>query len=158
RYDRRTATLVLVPAADSGRSAGSEQDLKGAFDGYKSLLAAGARTQLEVLVIPKRFGQDENKAAMDMGRSLYDRAMKGEDFAQLARDYSEGPNAERGGIIDRWITPGDLGGLIGAAMRVKKPGDLIEPVQEGSRVLVIRIVDPAQDTSRTKTPPPSPDA
>src|SRR5262249_62423222 len=103
----------------------------------------------------KRFGVDENKAALDMARSLFDRAVKGEDFAQLARDYSEGPNAEKGGVIDRWVTPDDLGGLLGAAMRAKKPGEVIEPVQEGSRVIVVKILDPAQDTSRTETPPPS---
>ena len=158
RFDRRTVTLVAVPAADSGRSPGTEEDLQRAFDHYKSRLAAGARTQLEVLVVPKRFGADENKAAMEMGKSLHERAVKGEDFGQLARDYSEGPNAEKGGLIDRWITPNDLGGMLGAAMRVKKPGDVIEPVQEGSRVLVVKILDPAQDTSRTKTPPPTPGA
>jgi peptidyl-prolyl cis-trans isomerase D len=117
-------------------------------------MAAGPRTQLEVLVSPKRFGAEETKAAMDMAKSLFERATKGEDFAQLARDYSEGPNAEKGGLIDRWLQPSDLGPLIAAAVQVKKPGEVIEPVQEGGRVLLLKIMDPAQDTSSTKTPPP----
>jgi peptidyl-prolyl cis-trans isomerase D len=121
-------------------------------------MAAGPRTQLEVLVSPKRFGPDETKAAMDMAKSLYDRASKGEDFAQLARDYSEGPNAEKGGLIDRWLQPSELGSLVAAAIQVKKPGQVIEPVQEGGRVMLLKIMDPAQDTSKTKTPPPSPTA
>jgi len=158
RYDRLTATLAVVPAADSGRSNGGEDELKRAYDLYKSRMAAGSRTQLEVLTIPKHYGADETKAAMDLAKSLYDRAGKGEDFAQLARDYSEGPNAEKGGVIDRWLQPGELGTLIAAAVQSKKPGDLIEPVQEGGRVLLLKIMDPAKDTSRTKTPPPSPNA
>jgi peptidyl-prolyl cis-trans isomerase D len=158
RNDRFTATLLLVPAADTGRSSGSEAELKAAYDKYRSRMASGARTQLEVLAIPKHYGADETKAAMDMAKSLFERASKGEEFAQLARDYSEGPNAERGGVIDRWLQPSELGSLIAAAVQMKKPGDLVEPVQEGGRVLLLKILDPAQDTSRTKTPPPTPNA
>ena len=158
RYDRISATLVTVPAADSGHAAGTEAELASTYDRYKARMATGARTQLEVLVVPKKFGQEETRAAMDLAKSLFERANKGEDFAQLARDYSEGPNAEKGGLIDRWLMPSDLGGIIGAAVQTKKPGEVIEPVQEGSRVLVLQIMDPAKDTSRTKTPPPAPNA
>jgi len=158
RYDRFTATLLTVPPADSGRSSGSEEELRAIYEKYKSRMAAGPRTQLEVLVSPKRFGADETKAAMDMAKSLYERASKGEDFAQLARDYSEGPNAEKGGLIDRWLQPIELGSMVAAAIQVKKPGQVIEPVQEGGRVMLLKIMDPAQDTSKTKTPPPSPNA
>ena len=158
RYDRAAATVLAVPAADTGRSSGSEAELKKVYDMYKSRMAAGARTQLEFLVVPKQYGADETKAALDMARSLFDRASKGEDFGQLARDYSEGPNAERGGVIDRWLMPQELGTMIGAAVQVKKPGELIEPVQEGGRVLLLKLLDPAQDTSSTKTPPPGPGA
>ncbi len=158
RYDRASATLVTVPAADSGHSKGDEETLREVYEDYRARMAAGARTQLEVLVIPKKYGPDETKAALDLARSLFDRASKGEDFGQLARDYSEGPNAEKGGVIDRWVMPGELGQMIGAAVAVKKPGELIEPVQEGGRVLLLKILDPAQDTSKTKTPPPGPGA
>lgn len=158
RYDRAAATLVTVPAADTGKSTGDEAELTRIYNDYKSRMAAGARTQLEVLVVPKQYGPDETKAAMDMARSLYDRAQRGEDFGQLARDYSEGPNAEKGGVIDRWLMPQELGTMIGAAVQVKKPGELIEPVQEGGRVLLLKLLDPAQDTSSTKTPPPGPGA
>ncbi len=158
RYDRAAATLVSIPAADTGRSPGDEATLKRVYDDYKSRMAAPARTQLEFLVVPKQYGPEETKAAMDMARSLFDRAQRGEDFGQLARDYSEGPNAERGGAIDRWLMPQELGSMIGAAVQSKKPGDLIEPVQEGGRVLFLKILDPAKDTSATKTPAPGPGA
>lgn len=158
RFDRASATLVTVPAADTGRSAGDEATLKKVYEEYRSRMAAPARTQLEVLVIPKKYGPEETKAAMDLARSLFDRAARGEDFGQLARDYSEGPNAEKGGAIDRWVMPGELGTIIGAAVAVKKPGEVIEPVQEGGRVLLLKLLDPAKDTLAMKTPPPGPGA
>jgi peptidyl-prolyl cis-trans isomerase D len=158
RYDHFSATLLTVPPADTGRSSGSEEELKATYEKYKSRMAAGSRTQLEVLVSPKRYGADETKAAMDMAKSLFERASKGEDFAQLARDYSEGPNAEKGGLIDRWLMPNDLGPMLSAAVQAKKPGDVVEPLQEGGRVMLFKIMDPAQDTSKTKTPSPGPGA
>jgi peptidyl-prolyl cis-trans isomerase D len=158
RYDRFSATLLVVPPADTGRSSGSEEELRATYERYKSRMAAGPRTQLEVMISPKRYGAEETKAAMDQAKSLYDRASQGEDFAQLARDYSEGPNAEKGGLIDRWIQPSELGPMVAAALQVKKPGEVIEPVQEGGRVLLLKVMDPAQDTSSTKTQAPAPNA
>lgn len=158
RQDQWHATIVTVPAADSGRSAGTEAELQKVYEQYKTRMAVPARTQLEVIVVPKQFGDDEVKAAMDLAKSLFDRANAGEDFAQLARDHSEGPNSERGGMIDRWLSPNELGPMIAAAVRARPLGSVIEPVREGGRVLLLKIMDPAQDTSSTKTPPPFPDA
>ncbi len=158
RYDRVSATLLAVPAADSGSSAGTEDELRKTYEAYKTRMATPARTQLELLMIAKQYSADEVKAAMDLGRSLYDRVNQGEDFGQLARDHSEGPNADRGGIIDRWLSPNELGTLIAGAVNTKPPGSVIEPVQEGGRVLLLKIMDPAKDTSSTKTAPPFPGA
>src|SRR5262249_38942773 len=47
---------------------------------------------------------------------------------------------------------------LSAAVQAKKPGEIIEPIQEGGQVMVFKIMDPAQDTSSTKTPPPAPNA
>ena len=153
RYERTSATLLLVPAADTGRSSGSEEVLNKTYETYKARMASSARTQLEVLAVPIAFAEDETKASMDMARSLYERALRGEDFGQLARDYSEGPNAERGGVIDRWLNPEELGTMIGAAVRQKQPGEMVEPLREGGRVMLFKIMDPAQDTSANRTPP-----
>jgi peptidyl-prolyl cis-trans isomerase D len=158
RYDRHSASLLLVPPADTGRSPGDEATLRRVYESYRTRMASGPRTQLEVLAIPKTFADDEVKAALDMAKSLFDRAQRGEDFGQLARDYSEGPNAERGGVIDRWLSPSELGSIVGAAVQVKRPGEIVEPVREGGRVMLFKIMDPAQDTSATKTPPPYPGA
>ena len=68
-------------------------------------------TQLEVLGVPKKFGEEEVRAArQDLAQSLVERARRGEDFAALARDYSEGPGAEQGGVVDRSVlTPAEFG-------------------------------------------------
>lgn len=153
RFQSLAAIIVQVPPADTGRSAGTDADIKKVFDRYRDRMAAPARTQLEVLSIPIKYTDEEVKSAMDISRGLYERARGGEDFAQIARDYSEGPNATRGGVIDRWVNPMELG-PIGETIQAHKPGDVIDPYREGGQVMIFKILDPARDTSAANPPSP----
>ncbi|MCC6651385.1 MAG: SurA N-terminal domain-containing protein [Candidatus Eisenbacteria bacterium] len=153
RFQSLSAVIVQVPPADTGRSAGTDADIKQVFDRYRTRMSAPARTQLEVLSIPIQYADDEAKSAMDVARGLYERAQKGEEFAQLARDYSEGPNATRGGIIDRWVNPMELG-PIGTTIAAHGPGEVMEPYREGGQIMIFKILDPATDTSAVNPPYP----
>lgn len=154
RTDRAIATVVMVPAADTGRSPGKEEDLRRTYETYRTRMAVGPRTRLGVLTVPKQFAPDEVQAVLEQGRALFARAQQGESFSDLARDYSEGPNATKGGVIDRWLSPAELGPMIGAAVQSKKPGELIEPIQQGSVIVLFRILDPKRDTTSTPSPGP----
>ena len=145
RYDRLTATIVQVPPADTGSSAGTDADLQKVYDRYKARMATGAKTQLEVLAIPFQYSADEVKTAMDLAQSLFQRASKGEDFATLARDYSEGPNAQHGGVLDRFMNPMELG-PVGASIMAHKPGEIVAPYREAGSVAVFKILDPKVDS------------
>lgn len=153
RAERMAATVVQVPPADTGSSSGGEAELQRVYDKYKSRMATTARTQLEYVSLPKTFGATETKDAMDLAASLVERARKGEDFAQLARDYSEGPNSNRGGVIDRAFTPAELGPVIGQTVSMRAPGDVLDPYAENGRVMVFKILDPAADTTARNLQP-----
>lgn len=152
RFDQLRGVVVIVPPAESGKANADEAALQKVYDKYKDRMATGPRTQLEVLVVPKKFSAEETKAAMDLANSLRERAERGEDFGQLARDFSEGPGADRGGVIDRNFNPTELGPILGGRPGPYTPGTILPPYAEGSRVSVFKIVDPATDTS-LKTPP-----
>lgn len=154
RFDRLTATLVQVPPADSGSATATDADLQKVFDKYKTRFSTGARTQLEVLAAPKKYTDEDTRQARELANSLRDRARRGEDFAQLAKDYSEGPNAEKGGLIDRFFSPSELGPVLGQHLSALRPGEVADPFQEGSRFMVFKILDPARDTSAAKAPYP----
>lgn len=153
RFQSLSAVIVQVPPADTGRSAGTDADLQKVFERYRSRMAAPARTQLEVLSIPVEYSEAEIKTAMDISRGLYDRVRGGEDFAQVAMTNSEGPNANHGGVIDRWINPMELG-PIGQTIAAHKPGDVIDPYREGGQVMIFKILDPARDSSAMNPPYP----
>ncbi|MBI5169022.1 MAG: SurA N-terminal domain-containing protein [Candidatus Eisenbacteria bacterium] len=153
RFQSLSAVIVQVPPADTGRSSGSDEELKKVFERYRTRMAAPARTQLEVLSIPVEYSEAEVNAAMDISRGLFERARGGEDFAMLAMTNSEGPNANRGGVIDRWINPMELG-PIGQTIAAHKPGDVIDPYREGGQVMIFKILDPARDSVAQNPPYP----
>ncbi len=115
RFERVSGVVVHVPPSfDTARVVPTEAQLDAAWNAHKSRFYVPARPQLEVMMVPKKLGEEDIRAAKAVAQGVVDRARRGEDFAQLARDYSEGPNAEKGGTIDRAFQPGELAPFLGA--------------------------------------------
>lgn len=154
RYDRYTASLLQVPPADTGSNRGGDAELQRIYEKYKDRLVSGARTQAEVLTIPRVHSEDDINAAMALATSYHERWKAGEPFDQLARDHSEGPNADRGGVLDRWFNPMELGAQLGQMVAARPPGDVIPPYREGGQIYLVRILDPARDSLAMNPPYP----
>ncbi len=142
RFERATATVLQVPARNEANlPPPTDADLQRAYDLYKDRFISGARTQLEVLTVPKRFGEEELRDARELAASLVQRARSGEDFAQLAKDYSEGPGAEEGGALPRVISPQEFGPDLGPKLMALPVGGVSEPQQDASRFIVFKVLE-----------------
>jgi peptidyl-prolyl cis-trans isomerase D len=142
RFEIAAATVVQVPAdAQANLPAPSEADLERIYQLYRDRFTTGARTQVEVLMVPKKFGDEEVRTARELARGLADRARRGEDFAALARDYSEGPNAETGGTLDRAFRPAELGPELGGKIATLQVGGITDPIQDRSRFMIFKVLD-----------------
>lgn len=142
QFEKVSATVLQVPArTDLNVPPPTDADLQKAYDEYKSRFVAPARTQLEVLSVPKKFGDEEIRAAREMATSLVERARKGEDFAQLAKDYSEGPGAEQGGALERVITPNEFGPELGPKLMALPVNGISDPQQDASRFIIFKIIE-----------------
>lgn len=141
RFERVSATVLQIPAGDAKVPTPSDADLQRVYDTYKDRFMVGARTQAEVLVAPKEFGKEEIKAAQDLAQSLAERARRGEAFASLARDYSEGPGAENGGLIDRVFQMSEFGPDIAPKIAALDTGGVADPVRDGGRFLVLKVLE-----------------
>ncbi len=140
RFERMNATVLLVPAStDATVPAPSAADLQRAFDLNKGRFVSGLRVQLELLIAPRKYSDEDLRAAKQTAQGLVDRARRGEDFSQLARDYSEGAGADRGGVIDRTIQTAEFG-VMGQHMETLQPGGISDAFQDNGRFLIFKLL------------------
>jgi parvulin-like peptidyl-prolyl isomerase len=150
RFEQLTATVVQISPQTSGNvPPPSPADLDRIYNEYKGRFNAPARTQLEILQIPIKFRQEDVKQAMDLAQSLAERARKGEDFAALARDYSEGPGAQQGGLINRPVSAAEFGPETGPQIAELPIGGISSPALSGSRAQIFKVIE-RQPTGQMK--------
>jgi len=146
RYEQVGLTVVQIsPSQQPNVPAPSDADVERVYQKYRSRFASGARTQLELLMLPMKFSQDEIRAAREVAQGLCDRAKRGEDFATLAKDYSEGPGAARGGEVNRVFQPHEFGQAMEAKMAAIPVGGISDPFQDGPYWVVIKVLSRIPD-------------
>jgi peptidyl-prolyl cis-trans isomerase D len=142
RYDRLDCVVVqVVPNAALKAPAPSEADLARVYQQYRGRFSSGLRVQLEVLSVPKKFGPEEVRNASELAKGLVERARGGEDFAQLAKDYSEGPGAANGGVVPRVLQASDLGPELFSKLGVLQVGGISDPVQDQARFMIFKLLE-----------------
>jgi len=147
RFDRVDATVVQIGPDMTGEAPKvGEAELQKAFEKHKGRFVSAAHTELEVLMVPKKIGAAEVKVAKDLADGLVRRARGGEDFAELARNYSEGPGADKGGIIDRSFALTDFDPTVGPRISALGIGDITDAFQDVSRFVIIKRMPPDSTT------------
>ena len=142
RFDRVAATAVLVsPDPQAKVPPPQPADLDRIYQEYKGRFYSSPRIDLEVLLVPKKYGDDDVRTARQFAQNLVDRARKGEDFTQLAKDYSEGPGAAQGGLINRVVQADELGPELGPYMTDLQPGQVSNPYQANGRFIIMKLIE-----------------
>jgi len=146
RHEMIRVTVVQVPPSQQPNvAAPSDADVERVYQKYKGRFASGPRTQLEILQVPIRFSKEEVRAAGEQAQSLADRARHGENFAALARDYSEGPSAAKGGEISRVFQPSEFGEALAPKMAALPIGGVSDPFQDGPYWVVLKVIERLKD-------------
>ncbi len=76
-----------------------------------------------LIAVPDGASADKVAAAQKKATEVRNLALKGKDFAQLARQYSEDDSKDKGGELGEF-NPSDLNDQIAAAVKQTKPGDI----------------------------------
>lgn len=146
RFEKINITLVNVPgASDSLRAAPAQADLDRVYEKYRGRFNADARVRLEVLGVPKTFSEEELRVAGEQARDLVNRARQGEDFGQLAKDFSEGPSAAQGGELNRVFQPSEFGPDLAPIMALMQKGAVSDPIPEPGQFLIVKCLDRIAD-------------
>ena len=134
-----------IESLASGVAIGEDQ-LREYYESNKERFStAGRRQARHILIAPK----DDEAAAEAKARSIYDRARAGEDFAALAREFSDDAgSAAAGGDLGSALR-GDFVGAFGDAVWGMQPGEISEPVRSEFGWHVIRLEKAERDTTRS---------
>jgi peptidyl-prolyl cis-trans isomerase D len=146
RFEHVSATVLQVPpAGDAKPPAPTDADLQRLYDRYKNRFGAGARSQLEVLLVPKKYSDEEVRSASTLAQSLATRIRAGESFGALAHEFSEGPAADKGGVVDRVLQPQDFGSDFAPAIAALDTGRITEPMRDRGRFIIFKLLEHATD-------------
>ena len=84
---------------------------------------------------PEQIDERTSKA-----QGIYERASKGEDFAQLAISYSDGGTALEGGSLG-WRKSGQLPSFVAERIPTMKPGEITEPLRTPSGLHIFKLLN-----------------
>ena len=136
-----SATVVMIAPQMSGTAPQvTDADIDQVYEQYKSRLATGDRAQVEVLQVPRQYSPEELRVAREQAQALADRARSGEDFAVMARDYSEGAGSTQGGVINRTFQASEFG-PVAPQMAASRKGQVIDPQEQAGRFIVFKVLE-----------------
>ena len=73
-------------------------------------------------------------------RNVYNKLVKGKDFSELARKYSEGPNKDQGGDMG-YIGPGEMLDELDTAIFKLKPGEYSDIIKTNIGYHIVKVED-----------------
>ncbi len=102
-----------------------------------TLIVEQTDTRHILIKLNEAVSEQEAKLKMDMLRERLD---NGEDFAELARQYSEDGSANDGGKLG-WVSPGDTVPEFEKAMNNLAPGQISEPIRSPFGWHIIQVIE-----------------
>jgi len=141
QHDQVSGTVLQILPAFDQQVEVSDADIDRAYERRKGFFCTPKQVQVEVLLTPKQYGDLEVQSALDLAASLVQRTRQGEDFAVLARDYSEGPGAENGGVVDRMFLPRDFGTDLDSVIAGLPVGAVADPYRDGGRIMIFKVLE-----------------
>jgi peptidyl-prolyl cis-trans isomerase SurA len=101
------------------------------------------RRHLAVIFLPVQ-GAGQVEEVEGRAKEIHKRLQQGEDFSQMAREYSRGPAVEEGGDIG-YIAAKDLAPAIESATRGLAANDMTPPMKTPQGFYIIKVIDVQRD-------------
>ncbi|MCX5801018.1 MAG: peptidyl-prolyl cis-trans isomerase [Candidatus Eisenbacteria bacterium] len=117
----------------------SEQELRTFYGANTDQFRVPDAAKMQYLVVPKTpSARDEGDALAEVN-DLWREARAGTDFAQLATDYSEGPEASNGGDIGRLVPRESMPSEQADVAFSLKPGEISSPFRDKRGFNIIKL-------------------
>lgn len=139
---RQTSIRKLIDKHISKNIDIADKDVRAYFDDHKDMFDLPERVEASHILIKSGAdaSDEHDKAARRRAEEIRQKALKGEDFAALAREYSEGPSSKNGGRLPVFTRERMVPAFSRAAFATK-PGEISELVKTQYGYHVIRVTD-----------------
>jgi peptidyl-prolyl cis-trans isomerase SurA len=117
----------------------SEEDIRRFYEEHKTEIPAlPQRMEIAQIIVRLKPGGEARQAALAKIEEVQRKLAAGEDFEELAKTYSDGPSAARGGDLGVF-RPSDMEPAFAAAVEALSPGEISAPVETRIGVHIIRL-------------------
>ncbi|MEP7029286.1 MAG: peptidyl-prolyl cis-trans isomerase, partial [Candidatus Eisenbacteria bacterium] len=143
QYEKAVATVALLPldTAPIDSSKLNDAALNTYYEAHRADFSGPEQVQAEVVTVPRSFGPDEERIARNESEDIVKRARGGEDFAELARTFSEGPYADKGGDLGQDVPLSRLPPTLQPALASLPIGGVTDAIREGNTFFIFRLAD-----------------
>jgi peptidyl-prolyl cis-trans isomerase SurA len=121
----------------------SDDQIKAAYDAHKedfTITKERLRLSQILIALPPNPTPAQVSAAQKKVEMVRARALKGDDFGDLARVYSDDDSKSNGGELGGFA-PGDINDAILAAVKPLKPGEVSAPVRTSHGFHIVKLED-----------------
>ena len=125
---------MLIQRVQQGRVASEIEITDKEFEGFLE-----TNESLESLQPEIQLGQILVKSIED-AEKISQKIKSGEDFQQLAKEFSESASAQNGGILE-WKRPSEMANLFASAIDGKDKNWVSEPLKSGAGYHIIKLID-----------------
>jgi peptidyl-prolyl cis-trans isomerase SurA len=117
-----------------------EEDLRKVYKENVKEYTEPSEVKVQQIFFPTPQGAVEREilAIREEAQSILERARKGEDFAELARNYSKGPEASGGGVLG-FFKPKEMRPELEEVVFKLKPGEISDPVKSMDGFHILRV-------------------
>ena len=151
RYRRRLITEKLYQEVAKEKAQVGEEEIQEYFQAHKERFVQKERIRVRqiLILLPPNAGPEKEVEAKKKAEEVLLRAKAGEDFAELAKEVSEGPAASRGGDLGYFSRGRMVPAFEEAAFDLKNDGDVSNVVRTkfGYHIIQLAGRQPAKELS-----------
>ena len=120
----------------------SESDMRQYYQDNKEEFSNAERVRISRIFLPAEEG-DERLRTRARLEALRDELTLGADFADLARQHSQGPEAAAGGMVG-WVARGDLIEAIDQAAFNLAPGEISDVIETDFGLVLLKVEEKSE--------------
>jgi peptidyl-prolyl cis-trans isomerase SurA len=119
-----------------------EEKLRDYYEEHKDKFESPEKLHLAIILLKQesRSNQDPTGPVYGKAKEILLKLQNGEDFGQLAREFSKGPGAEEGGDVG-FYEISELDPELASILDKMSDGDVSEPIVKASAIQIVKLVE-----------------